>query len=160
MDVMWTPWRMGFIMGEKPKDCIFCVKPAESRDRDNFILYRGRRAFIMLNAYPYNNGHLLVIPYDHVASLEDLDAETSAELMALVQRGIRALRVHLAPNGFNVGVNIGQSAGAGIADHVHVHVVPRWVGDTNFMPIVGSVRMVPELLETTYDRLIAAGIAD
>lgn len=160
MDVLWTPWRMGFIMGEKPKECIFCLKPAETRDRENFILYRGRRAFIILNAYPYNNGHLLIVPYDHVASLEDLDAETSAELMALVQRGIRALRALMSPNGFNVGANIGQSAGAGIADHVHIHVVPRWTGDTNFMPVVGSVRMIPELLETTYDKLLAAGIAD
>ena len=151
---------MGFIMGEKPMECIFCVKPAESRDRENFILYRGRRAFIMLNAYPYNNGHLLIVPYDHVASLEELDAETSAELMALVQRGIRALRALMSPNGFNIGANIGQAAGAGIADHVHIHVVPRWAGDTNFMPVVGSVRMIPELLETTYDKLLAAGIAD
>jgi ATP adenylyltransferase len=151
---------MGFIMGEKPKECIFCLKPAETRDRENFILYRGRRAFIILNAYPYNNGHLLIVPYDHVASLEDLDAETSAELMALVQRGIRALRALMSPNGFNVGANIGQSAGAGIADHGHIHVVPRWTGDTNFMPVVGSVRMIPELLETTYDKLLAAGIAD
>ena len=147
-------------MSEKPRECIFCVKPAESRDRENFILYRGRRAFIMLNAFPYNNGHLLVVPYAHVPALDDLDEETAGELMVLVQRGIRALRKLMAPNGFNVGANIGQSAGAGIADHVHVHVVPRWTGDTNFMPVVGSVRMVPELLETTYDRLMAAGIAD
>jgi ATP adenylyltransferase len=160
VDVIWTPWRMEFIMGEKPSECIFCAKPGESRDRENYILYRGQHAFIILNAYPYNNGHLLIIPYAHVSSLEDLDPATSAEVMALVQQSIRALRKLMNPDGFNVGVNIGRAAGAGIAEHVHVHVVPRWAGDTNFMPVVGSVRLIPELLEATYDKLIAAGIAD
>jgi ATP adenylyltransferase len=151
---------MGFIMSEKFKDCIFCVKPGEPRDRENYILYRGQRGFIMMNAFPYNNGHLLVLPYAHVASLDELDGETAGELMLLVQRGMRALRRAMSPHGFNVGVNVGQAAGAGIADHVHIHIVPRWNGDTNFMPVVGSVRMIPELLETTYDKLIEAGIAD
>ncbi len=160
MEVLWTPWRMEFIMGEKPAECIFCAKPAERRDRENYIVYRGERAYIILNAYPYNNGHLLVVPYAHVPSLEELDSAAAAEVMALAQRGIRALRRAMSPGGFNVGANIGQVAGAGIADHVHLHVVPRWSGDTNYMTIVGQVRMIPELLETTYDKLLAAGIAD
>ena len=159
MDILWTPWRMEFIMGDRPSECIFCDKPRESRDRENYILYRGRHGYIILNAFPYNNGHLLVIPYAHENTLEALDAETAAELMALTQRGIAALRRSMSPDGLNVGVNIGKAAGAGIADHVHIHIVPRWNGDTNFMPVVGSVRIVPELLKTTYDKLIAAGIA-
>ena len=160
MDIIWTPWRMEFIMGGKSAGCIFCQKPQESRDRDNYILHRGRHGFIMLNAFPYNNGHLLVIPYAHESTLESLDADAAAELMTLTQRGITALRRSMSPDGLNVGVNIGKAAGAGIADHVHIHIVPRWAGDTNFMPVVGSVRIVPELLETTYDKLLAAGIAD
>lgn len=159
MRVMWTPWRMDFILSGKPVECIFCSKPREQRDRENYILYRGHHGFVMLNAYPYNNGHLLVTPYAHVPTLEQLDDATSAELMLLTRRGIGALRRAMTPEGFNVGVNIGKAAGAGITDHVHVHVVPRWTGDTNFMPVVGDVRLVPELLETTYDKLIAAGIA-
>jgi ATP adenylyltransferase len=160
MDIIWTPWRMEFIMAAKPTECIFCRKPQESLDRENYILRRGRHGFIMLNAFPYNNGHLLVIPYAHASTLEALDAETAAELMELTQRGIAALRRSMSPDGLNVGINIGKAAGAGIADHIHIHIVPRWAGDTNFMPIVGSVRLVPELLETTYDKLLAAGIAD
>ena len=160
MDIIWTPWRMEFIMAAKPTECIFCEKPREDRDRENYILFRGTRGLIMLNAYPYNNGHLLIIPYAHENTLEALDAETAAELMNLTQRGIAALRRCMKPDGLNVGMNIGKAAGAGIADHVHIHVVPRWAGDTNFMPIVGSVRIVPELLETTYAKLIEAGIAE
>ncbi len=147
-------------MGAKPTECIFCTMPREQRDRENYILYRGHHGYVMLNAYPYNNGHLLVIPYAHTPTLEQLDEATAAELMALAQRGLGALRRAMSPEGFNVGVNIGKAAGAGIADHVHIHVVPRWSGDTNFMPVVGGVRMIPELLETTYDKLIAAGIAE
>ncbi len=147
-------------MGDKPTECIFCTEPREERDRENYILYRGQHGFIMLNAYPYSNGHLLVIPYTHVPSIEQLDDATAAELMLLVRRGMRAIRRTMAPEGFNVGVNVGKAAGAGIADHVHLHVVPRWTGDTNFLPVVGGVRLVPELLETTYDNLLAAGIAE
>lgn len=147
-------------MGSKPDECIFCVKPRERRDRENYILYRGKHGFIILNAYPYNNGHLLVLPYAHVATLEELDVPTVTELMTMVQRSIRAIGRAMAPEGYNVGANIGKVAGAGIADHVHLHVVPRWGGDTNFMPVLGGVRLVPELLETTYDKLLAAGIAE
>ena len=150
---------MAFIKGPKEPGCIFCTKPQERRDRENYILYRGAHAFIILNAYPYNNGHLMVVPYAHVPTLEQLGDDASAEVMSLVRRSLGALRRASAPAGFNVGANIGQAAGAGIADHVHVHVVPRWAGDTNFMPVIAEVRLVPETLESTYDSLIAAGIA-
>jgi ATP adenylyltransferase len=157
---MWTPWRMEFILSNKTEGCIFCAKPAEDRDRENHILYRGRRAFIMLNIYPYSNGHILIAPYQHRPSLELLDEDIAVEMMLLTRRGIAAVRKALRPDGLNIGANIGAMAGAGIAEHVHLHVVPRWAGDTNFMPVVGGVRLVPEVLETTFDRLIDAGIAE
>jgi len=157
--VKWTPWRLSFILGEKPRDCIFCTKVRENRDRENYILYRGAHNFLILNLYPYNNGHLMIVPYLHVPSLEDLPAEVAGELMRLLQHSLRVLRRALNPEGFNVGVNIGRVAGAGVADHVHLHVVPRWGGDTNFMPVLAGVRLIPELLDQTYDRLLAAGIA-
>lgn len=157
---LWTPWRMKFILSDKSRECIFCQKSAEDRDRENCILYRGQHAFIMLNAYPYNNGHLLIAPYAHEPSTENLDEATLAEMMLLVNRGLAALRKAMAPHGFNVGINLGKVAGAGIADHVHIHAVPRWQGDNNFMPVLGDTRLIPECLEDTYKRLIDAGIAD
>ena len=156
---LWTPWRMAFIQGEKPTGCIFCTKLKENRDRANYILYRGQHNFIILNAYPYTSGHLMIVPFAHVPSLEDLGAAVTAEMMELTKRSLAALRKAEKPEGFNVGMNIGQAAGAGIADHVHLHVVPRWAGDNNFMPVIGNARLLPEVLESTYDKLIAAGIA-
>ncbi len=150
---------MAFIQGEKPRECIFCTKPRENRDRANYILYRGRHNYIILNAFPYASGHLMIVPFAHVPSLEDLEPAVTAEMMELTKRALTALRVAERPEAFNVGVNIGKAAGAGIADHVHLHVVPRWVGDNNFMPVIGNARLLPEMLETTYEKLIAAGIA-
>lgn len=150
---------MAFIQGEKPRECIFCTKPNESRDRANYILYRGRHNFIILNAYPYTSGHLMIVPYVHVASLEDLAPEVTGEMMELTKRALAAVRNVEKPEAFNVGVNIGKAAGAGIADHVHLHVVPRWAGDNNFMPVIGNARLLPETLASTYDKLLAAGIA-
>lgn len=155
MKRLWAPWRMQYLTGEKEKGCIFCTRIAESRDRENYILYRGERGFLILNLYPYNNGHMMAVPYNHVASLEDLDTETLTELMLLVNKGLAALRKAMSPQGFNVGVNIGEVAGAGVAGHVHIHIVPRWGGDTNFMPILADTRVVPELLDQTYERLRA-----
>ncbi|MGH2457879.1 MAG: HIT family protein [Chloroflexota bacterium] len=160
MERIWTPWRMAFIQGEKPAGCIFCAKPAESRDRENYILYRGRHNFIILNAFPYTSGHLMIVPYRHVSTLEDLESEVTTELMDLSKRALAALRQAGRPQAFNVGMNIGTAAGAGIADHVHLHVVPRWAGDSNFMPVVGNARLLPEALDATYEKLIAAGIGD
>ena len=158
MHNLWAPWRLDYILSRKQPGCIFCDKVQEDRDRENYILHRGRTAFIMLNTYPYNNGHLMVIPYAHIGSIEELSAEEVTEMMQLVQRSVRALRKSCLPEGFNIGMNIGRSAGAGVADHVHVHVVPRWQGDTNYMGVIANTHTIPELLGTTYDRLIAAGI--
>ena len=145
---------MPYLRGEveKPEGCLFCVKPRES-DAEAHILYRGHLCYVILNRFPYNNGHLMVVPYVHVPSLEDLSVDTLAELMALTQLSLRVLRTAYAPHGFNVGVNIGNAAGAGVAEHVHLHVVPRWSGDSNYMTIVGKTRIIPEWLDQTYKRL-------
>jgi ATP adenylyltransferase len=132
--------------------CVFCAKVG-APDESEHVLYRGQFAFITLNRYPYNNGHLMIIPYAHVASLENLDPPTLTELMLLTNRGLAALRQAYRPDGFNIGVNLGLAAGAGIADHVHIHIVPRWSADTNFMPIVGETRVIPETLDQTFSRL-------
>ena len=147
---------MEYIASEKTGECLFCTKVKENKDRENLILYRGRTCFIMLNAYPYNNGHLMIAPYRHVASPEDLDEESLLELMLLVNKGLRLLRRTMNPHGFNIGINLGKAAGAGIEGHVHIHVVPRWEGDTNFMPVLAETRIMPELLEQTYEKLLAA----
>ena len=146
---------MEYILSEKSEGCIFCDMLAAGDDRACHILHRGQQAFVVLNRYPYNNGHLLVVPYEHVATLEALDDETLMELMQLVNRAMAALRQTMSPNGFNIGVNLGKAAGAGVDDHMHVHVVPRWEGDTNFMAVLAGTRMVPEMLDQTCSRLAA-----
>lgn len=156
MDHLWSPWRMAYITGPKDATCVFCQKACATDDRQEHVLLRGRYAYVALNRYPYNNGHLLVIPYDHVPSLEDLSMATLTELMLLVNQGLAALRLAMQPDGFNIGVNLGKPAGAGIAAHVHIHVVPRWNGDTSFMSAIAATRTIPELLDQTYDRLCAA----
>lgn len=159
---LWTPWRIGYIKAPKASSggCIFCTKPQESDDRANYILYRSSLAYLMMNLYPYNNGHLMAIPYRHVSGLDELTVEESTEIMALANRAIAALRRLMRPEGFNVGVNMGKIAGAGIADHVHMHIVPRWAGDTNFMPVLADVRLIPELIEQTYQGLLDSGIGE
>ncbi len=154
MDHLFTPWRMPYLQGEEPlpKDCLFCLKPDEA-DRQAHIVHRGERCYVILNRFPYNNGHLMVVPYDHHGTLTDLDAEAAAELMALVQLSLDVLREAYEPEGFNVGANIGSAAGAGVADHVHMHVVPRWAGDTNYMTTVGKTRVIPEWMDQVYKRL-------
>lgn len=149
---------MAYLRGEDQvaEGCIFCHKIEAKDDAAEHIVARGTQCFVVLNRYPYNNGHLMVVPYAHVPSLEDLNAGTRAELMELVVRSLSALRTAYHPNGFNVGVNIGQAAGAGVADHVHLHVVPRWSGDTNYMSIIGNTRTIAEWLDETYQHLKAA----
>jgi ATP adenylyltransferase len=153
MKHLWSPWRLAYLTAEKEEGCVFCRAVAGTDDRDNLVLLRGERAFVILNRYPYNNGHLMVVPYAHVSSLEDLDVATLTEMMLLQNRALGALRRSMQPDGFNLGGNLGHIAGAGIDDHVHLHVVPRWTGDTNFMPIVSDIRVVPETWLQTYDRL-------
>lgn len=153
MERLWAPWRLEYIVGSRSEGCIFCEFPRQSDDPEHLILSRDKHAFVIMNAYPYSNGHLLVAPYRHVAGLVDLDAEECLEMMQLAQRCCLALGAVVRPDGFNVGVNVGTAAGAGIADHVHMHVVPRWNGDTNFMPVFADVKVIPEALQTTYDKL-------
>lgn len=136
--------------------CIFCAKPAENQDDVNLIVRRGRAAFVILNLYPYNNGHFMVVPYQHVASPEQLAPEVLTELMLLLNQGLAALRTIYQPQAFNIGMNVGAAAGAGIAEHVHLHAVPRWAGDTNFMTVTAGARVIPEDPRLTWERLRAA----
>jgi ATP adenylyltransferase len=152
---LWAPWRIEYIRGEKPDECIFCTKP-KLDDVEALIVRRAEHCFVMLNGYPYTSGHVMIAPYLHTADLDGLDGDTSDELMALVQESLRAIRNAYHPDGFNVGANLGTVAGAGVADHVHMHVVPRWEGDTNFMPVVGEVRVLPESLQETQRTLKGA----
>jgi len=155
---LWATWRLKYIEGaDKIEGCIFCQFPAQppERDKELLILHRGNHAFIILNAYPYSNGHLMVVPYRHTATMEELTDPELLEVMRLTRVGIRALGAAFAPHGYNLGVNMGRVAGAGIADHLHWHIVPRWNGDTNFMPVLGDVRVIPESLANVYDRLKA-----
>jgi ATP adenylyltransferase len=139
----------------KPARCIFCVKAGERRDAANLLLHRGRHGLVMMNLFPYNSGHLLVAPYAHVKSLERLPDEAALDLLVLTSLSLKALRAEIKPEGFNIGVNLGRVAGAGIEGHVHLHIVPRWNGDTNFMPLFGETRVMPEHLRTTYRKLLA-----
>jgi ATP adenylyltransferase len=156
---LWSPWRMDYIRrgsAEGDKDgCIFCDLAAagEDQDEEHHLLARGKVSFVMLNAFPYNPGHLMAAPYRHIGDYEELTADELAEMMAFAGTGIRAMREDSGAHGFNLGMNLGQVAGAGIADHLHLHLVPRWGGDTNFMPIVGQTKVLPELLDETYRRL-------
>ena len=153
MERIWAPWRIEYIEMEKPKGCILCEKPRQDNDAINYILYRGDKNFIIMNSYPYNPGHLMIAPYRHVATLDELTIEELHEHFEIVSRSIKALRQIFNPEGFNIGVNLGKSAGAGIDDHVHTHIVPRWQGDTNFMPVIAGVRVLPEALAQTYEKL-------
>ncbi|MCX7681997.1 MAG: HIT domain-containing protein [Anaerolineae bacterium] len=154
MNHLWTPWRMAYLRGEEllPEGCLFCLKP-QLDDAEAHIVHRGPLCYVILNRFPYNNGHLMVVPYLHVATLEELDGESAAELIVLTQISLRVLRAAYNPEGFNLGMNIGSIAGAGVAGHVHLHIVPRWGGDTNYMTTIGVTRVIPELLEQTYERL-------
>lgn len=152
MKILWAPWRAGYV--EKPGgDCIFCEKTRENKDGENLIVLRGQRSFIILNRYPYNTGHLMIAPYRHVADIEDLTEEEAAEVFKLLMESIKALKKAFKPDGFNIGVNLGRVAGAGVEGHVHFHVVPRWLGDTNFMPVTANTKVMPISLEEAYERI-------
>lgn len=157
---LWTPWRMSYIRGDGTDldGCPFCVLPERGRqaDAESLILHRGTCVYAILNAYPYNPGHLMAVPYRHVSAFEELNRDELHEMADVSQRAVRALKAASGPHAFNIGINVGGVAGAGIADHIHQHVVPRWGGDTNFMPVIGQTRVLPELLEETYKRLAPA----
>jgi ATP adenylyltransferase len=145
MKQLWAPWRLEYIQGEEPQSCIFC-DPYVHEDKDGLVLYRGPLSTVLLNKYPYNSGHLLVAPKMHKAKLEDLTPEEASDLLSLVTHSIKALKKELEPEGFNIGMNLGTSAGAGVIDHLHWHIVPRWQGDVNFMPLLAEVKVIPEHL--------------
>ena len=154
MKQLWSPWRMEYIENNhKEEGCVFCNAQAKTDGEENLIAFRGEFAFVILNRYPYTSGHLMVIPFEHKSNLEELDSTTRAEMMELTSRCTTVLKNVYRPQGFNVGVNIGEAAGAGVAGHVHIHIVPRWKGDTNFMSAVGGTRVLPEALAVTYQRV-------
>lgn len=153
MKMIWAPWRIEYIRSPKHDGCIFCDFPKENRDRERLILYRGEHAFVIMNNYPYNPGHVMIAPYRHVGRWEELRDEELLDMMKLSRLMIRAIKRAMNPDGFNMGVNLGRVAGAGIEEHVHIHVVPRWNGDTNFMPVVADTKVIPESLEDSYEEL-------
>jgi ATP adenylyltransferase len=154
MDRLWAPWRSVYIGKDHGSECIFCEKLNSREDEANHVVARGDKTFVIMNIFPYNNGHLLVAPKRHVGDLEDLNAEESLELFQMTQRMVKVLRrAFNNPHGFNIGINLGKVAGAGIPGHFHIHIVPRWDGDTNFMPVVGDVRVISEGLDDTYRKL-------
>ncbi len=152
MKTLWAPWRIEYITREKKEECIFCDKPREENDKKNLILYKGETSFIIMNRYPYSNGHLMAVPYKHTNNMLELDDKEKLELMSLTTKCIEILKV-MNPEGFNIGMNLGTAGGAGIDDHLHFHIVPRWNGDTNFMPLIADVKVMPEYLEDTYETL-------
>ena len=157
MDYLWTPWRYQYItQPTEDVGCVFCAAGEAKDDRAWLVAYRGARNFVILNRYPYTSGHIMVVPYEHVATLEDAADETLVELIRLARQSERHLRAIYQPEGLNMGINLGRSAGAGIAGHLHLHVLPRWRGDTSFMTVVGETRVVPEDLEVTWAKLRAA----
>ena len=155
MQTIWAPWRIKYILsGEKERECFFCKKLQQlDHDQENFVLYRGKSAFALLNIYPYNNGHIMIAPYAHVATLTELDQEQITDLFSVTQVCEDVLRQGFRPEGFNIGINLGKAAGAGVEEHLHVHIVPRWNGDTNYMTTISNVRVIPQQLEESYAML-------
>ncbi len=155
MRYLWSPWRMDYILSGKKTGCFFCEKPKEKKDSKNLILFRSRYAFVMMNRFPYNNGHLMIVPKRHSLNIEQLRDEELGDLFFLLKASMRVLKKTLRPHGFNIGINIGVVGGAG-EKHLHCHIVPRWMGDTNFMPVLGETKVIPEYLENTYHKLHSA----
>ena len=155
---LWAPWRMGYISMAKNKfgPCLFCDKSNIGKDEENLVVHRGENSYILLNLYPYNNGHLMIAPYDHERNFENLQSDTQVEMMNLMNRAMGVLRKNLNADGFNFGANFGEVAGAGIKEHLHFHLVPRWIGDTNFMPVMGHTKVMVEGLKETWKQLAEA----
>ena len=153
--ILWAPWRIEYIENchQNTGGCIFCEKPAENNDKENLILHRASDTFIIMNRYPYNNGHLMIVPFRHTFELKSLSENERMEMFQLLELSQRVLTDVMKPQGFNIGMNLGQIAGAGIADHLHFHIVPRWGGDTNFMPVIGNTKVISEALEETWKKL-------
>ena len=151
METIFAPWRMEYIKGDKPDGCVFCKCSIRC---DDYVIFEGKTCFVMMNKYPYINGHLMIIPQRHIGKIEDLALEERTEIFSLLDTSIRVLKEAMNPGGFNIGINLGKTAGAGIEEHIHVHVIPRWEGDTNFMSVVGEVRVIPEDVAITAAKLI------
>ena len=159
MENLWYPWRMKYVTdADNPGGCVFCTAPTQKDDAGNLVVHRGKSTFAILNRYPYTSGHLMIVTFDHVHSIELLTPEVRAEMFEMVNEAIKVLRAVYNPEGFNIGINMGAAAGAGIAEHAHIHVVPRWAGDTNFMSTVGETRVIPEDLRVTFERISSAWI--
>lgn len=156
MERIWAPWRKAFILKTREAGCLFCELAAEREDKKSLVVFRGRRAYVVLNRYPYTNGHLMVVPYRHVAELGGMTPGEEKELWALARRSVQLLRQAYQPQGFNLGLNLGRAAGAGVVDHLHLHVVPRWAGDNNFMPVIGNTKIHSLSLDDTF-RTLAPG---
>ena len=152
MKKIWAPWRMTYIRGQKEDGCVFCQISGQKKDEENLILHAGRYTFVVMNRFPYNNGHLMIVPRRHCVDVESLETQEIEELFHLLKLSVRVLETSLAPNGYNVGINLGKAAGAGM-EHLHLHVVPRWTGDSNFMPVLSDTKVIPEFVETTYRQL-------
>ncbi len=153
MQNLWAPWRIEYILGKKDNHCIFCPEGHGQTDEERLILYRGEIVMVMMNKFPYNNGHLLVAPWRHVSRLDELADEEDRDLMLWLKKSTRILQKVMRPDGFNVGLNLGREAGAGFEEHLHFHIVPRWRGDTNFMAVMADVRSIPEHIRQTYSKL-------
>ncbi len=153
MERLWAPWRMEYIASPEKEGCIFCNAIKEKEDKKNLVIYRGDKAFVIMNKYPYNNGHLMIAPYTHTGSFEELSDEEIKDIGKLTKKALKVLKIYGNPQGYNIGINIGRVAGAGIVDHIHLHVVPRWGGDTNFMPVIAETKVISEHIEKTYERL-------
>ena len=153
MKNLWAPWRKEFILGKKEKGCIFCKRLRQKKDKENLILFRGKNSFVILNRFPYNSGHLMVSPKRHIGKLEQLRKDELFELVFLCQKAVKIIKEVLKPDGLNLGMNLERSSGAGIADHLHIHIVPRWDGDTNFMPVLTDTKLISLSLEDVYRQL-------
>jgi ATP adenylyltransferase len=158
MDKLWSPWRSKYMDtfkpgNEKDKGCLFCNMANTDKDKENYIIHRSNKCFIVMNLYPYNSGHLMIVPYLHTSSMSEFDDETNLDVMKNINLSREILQSSLHPHGFNIGANLGRVSGAGIDDHVHFHIVPRWNGDTNFMPVFNDIKVISEAMEETYDKL-------
>lgn len=154
-NILWAPWRAAFIKGKKETGCVFCKRQRMKDSLENLIIYRGKHCFVILNKYPYNSGHAMIVPKRHVGDLEKLTPAEASEFMALTQRTAKIIKRTLKPDSMNLGMNLGKSSGAGVPGHLHMHIVPRWIGDTNFMPIVGKTKVISVPLEPVYEALKA-----
>lgn len=153
MKQLWAPWRIDYILAPKPDECVFCVPKDKAEDEERLILYRGKKCFVIMNKFPYNNGHIMICPYRHVMNLEDLELEESAEMMELLKKCAPVLKKFFNCEGINIGLNQGQAAGAGIREHLHFHMVPRWNGDSSFIAVMDEVRTIPQHLQETWKNL-------